>query len=149
MHIDEMKKMTDEYLIKAQVMLEKDNFLIPLIIAIDNNDEIHYKTMAIETDKDEKELETLLKRLSKEYKSLILILCASVMELPEEARGIDVSFDKSRAIKLLACLIYTKDGTHLRRMPYNVLENKNYHFHDLGWDEIDEATYNFTNPFMD
>jgi len=136
-----------EHLIGAQIALERDGFLTPLIIIVNDMDEVRLQPVVIETDEDIETLNELLHKFSEISQSLVLIVNAYQLTISnEDTRPVDLT-EHPDARQYIHCFLYTKEETIIRRMPYTDTDGR-YLFHDLGWETIVEHYAEYKNPFF-
>lgn len=146
MNVEQLKELSNKYLIHAQALINIDGYLTPIIFIIDENDLIKPCTMKLETDEDEKLLLELLKQLSQTAKALILILDTYAIGInsnevkPEKIKG------HPKAMNVLNCFVYAKNISLIRQVSYLHKDNR-YSFFDYGWDNLNDLG-NYKNPYL-
>lgn len=146
MNIEKLKDIANEYLYRAQALKVLENDLIPLIIIIDENDDIKTCTVQLETDEDEKGLLELIAELSKTAQAIILVIDSYIIDLPEGTEKPEHIKDHPDARNVLLCYVYTKEQTLIHRLTY-IYDYERYTFSDLNWDDIIENYGNYKNPY--
>jgi len=136
-----------DYLMNAQIAKERDGFLAPLIVIVNDTDEIRTQSIILESDEDVEALEELLHKLSEISQALMLINDAYILDIPDDEKHLADFSIHPDARQYIHCFIYTKENTFSRRMPYTNTDG-NYLFHDLGWDKIVGNLGNYQNPFF-
>lgn len=144
MNIEQLKKLSNMYILHAQALMNINGYVIPIIFIIDQYDQIKPCTMTLETNKDEQALLDLLKQFSKTAKALILVIDTYALDSnegkPKKIAG------NPKAMNILNCFIYMKNIGLIHQISYIHQDNR-YTFHDMGWSTLDKNYGNYKNPY--
>ncbi len=146
--ITELKTKAEESLLRARMLLEQENEILPVVIST-KEDLITADSIALRTPEDEKMITTMMVKHAKNGADAVVFIMDTFFREAKVSEEIDKeNLDKDEeACEALVCLLFTTEHTFMKIWPYVKSENDRYTFMDGDWQECDKDRGEFKNPY--
>lgn len=149
MDIEKLKELADHYQRIARGLYIRDKVYFPMMYAIAEDYRVTPVGLASEDENDKIEIKEMMDAVKDECESIFLILNMNFIDYKDEKpENIPDTVDENdpRAASAIVCFLYTKDISLMRLFRY-AKEGDEVSFIEQGWQDNDELSGNFLNPF--